>query len=150
LINWRAFVEQLGRQLGLDGRLVYLDGGNLDTLLLACRGVVTVNSTVGLNALQKGVPVKVLGSAIFDISHLSDQASLDTFWQAPSPPDEALRDAFFRLVAAAIQVRGNFYSKGGTDAGAAAIAGRLDARSLNEPDGFIQSKPRTRPEKRKS
>ncbi|WP_075292393.1 capsule biosynthesis protein [Pararhizobium arenae] len=148
LIDWQGMISRLSRELDVGERLVYLDGGNLDAMLLACRGVVTVNSTVGLNALQKGVPVKVLGAAIFDVPRLSDQAPLDAFWSTPMPPELRVRDAFFRLVASAIQVRGNFYSSAGTDAGAEAIAARLDSRLLNEPNGFVTPKPRTRPEKR--
>ncbi|MDQ0318925.1 capsular polysaccharide export protein [Pararhizobium capsulatum DSM 1112] len=148
LINWQRFIVQRSAKLGLLQRIVFLDGGNLDEMLLSCRGVVTVNSTVGLNALQKGVPVKVLGSAIFNMAGLTDQRSLDEFWEAPRPPEELLRTAFFRLVAATIQVRGNFYSKRGTDAGAAAIAERLDARTINEPGAFVKIRPRLRPVKR--
>ncbi len=147
LIDWRGFIARSSRELGVEARVTYLDGGNLDAMLLASKGVVTVNSTVGLNALQKNVPVKVLGAAIFDIPDLSDQAPLDVFWTAPLPPKEQVRDAFFKLVAAAIQVRGNFYSGPGTDAGALAIAARLDERTLNEPDAFVDPKPRQKPQK---
>lgn len=150
LINWRRFIETSSSKLGLSGRVIFLDGGNLDTLLTASRGVVTVNSTAGLSTAQKGVPVKVLGAAIFDIAGLTDQAPLDDFWKNPQGPEEPLRAAFFRLVAKAIQVRGNFYSQAGTDGGAEEIAARLDARLVNKPDAYLASPPRMRPEKRRS
>jgi capsular polysaccharide export protein len=147
LINWRKHVVDLAAKLGVGERVHLLDGGDLNALLERALGTVTVNSTVGLHALQLGKPVKVLGAAVFDIAGLSDQAPLEQFWSAPRPPDASLRPAFFRLLAAAIQVRGNFYSEAGTNAGAAAIAERLHNRSVNQPAAFIDPPPRKKPEK---
>ncbi|MCV9998856.1 capsular biosynthesis protein [Pararhizobium sp. YC-54] len=147
LINWRAHVEALATRLGIGGRVQFIDGGDLNALLGKTVGVVTINSTVGLHALQLGKPVKVLGTAVFDIAGLSDQTELDQFWAAPAHPREPVRTAFFRLLAAAIQVRGNFYSAAGTDAGAEAIAERLHNRSVNQPGGFVDPPPRKKPSK---
>ncbi|OBZ96648.1 capsular biosynthesis protein [Pararhizobium polonicum] len=147
LINWRTVVENLATRLDISQRLRFLDGGDLNALLNKGAGVVTVNSTVGLHALQLDTPVKVLGAAIFDIAGLSDQAGLDQFWSHPTPPEKSVRAAFFRLLAAAIQVRGNFYSAAGTDAGADAIAERLHNRSVNQPGAFVDPPPRKRPSK---
>jgi capsular polysaccharide export protein len=148
LIGWQSYVDELATKLGIDRRVQFLDGGDLAALLGQAAGTVTVNSTVGLHALQIGKPVKVLGAAVFDIARLSDQAALDQFWSAPTPPEETIRAAFFRLLAAAIQVRGNFYSAAGTDGGAEAIAQRLHDRSVNKPGAFIDPPPRQRPAKR--
>ncbi|WP_426123885.1 capsule biosynthesis protein [Pararhizobium sp. PWRC1-1] len=147
LIGWKAYVEELATRLGINRRVQFLDGGDLAALLGQGAGTVTVNSTVGLHALQMGKPVKVLGAAVFDIAKLSDQAELNQFWSAPTPPEDAIRSAFFRLLAAAIQVRGNFYSAAGTDGGAEAIAQRLHDRSVNKPGAFIDPPPRRRPKK---
>ncbi len=147
LINWQSFLTHLASRLGVGERVTFLDGGDLNALLAKAAGTVTVNSTVGLTALQMGRPVKVLGAAIFDIAGLSDQAGLGEFWRKPMPPVEDLRTAFFRLLAATIQVRGNFYSAGGTDAGADAIAGRLHEQSVNQPGAFVDPPPRRKPAK---
>lgn len=147
LINWRAYIEDFASSLDIRQRVQFLDGGDLNALLDKAGGTVTVNSTVGLQALQLGKPVKVLGAAVFDIVGLSDQAELDQFWSNPTPPKEPMRTAFFRLLAATIQVRGNFYSAAGTDAGAEAIAERLHNRTVNQPDAFVDPPPRKRPQK---
>ena len=110
--------------------------------------MVTVNSTAGLHALKQGKPVKVLGRAVFDIAGLTDQQPLDSFWAAPRPPDPELSAAMFRLMAASIQVRGNFYSAAGTNAGAKAIAERLHGNTVNQPGAFVDPPPRQKPEKR--
>lgn len=147
LIPWRKIIAAKAAALGLNGRVFYLDGGNLDALGEASAGMVTVNSTAGLHALKQGRPVKVLGAAVFDIAGLTDQQSLDDFWRAPQAPEPDLSVAMFRLLAASIQVRGNFYSSAGTDAGAEAIAARLNENSLNQPGAFIDPPPRRKPEK---
>ncbi|MFB2549711.1 capsule biosynthesis protein [Ensifer soli] len=148
LIDWRGFITRRAAALHLGDRAAFVDGGDLAALLAASRGCVTVNSTVGLHALRERTPVKVLGTAIFDMPGLTDQRPLDAFWRDPALPDADLVSAFFRLVAASIQVRGNFYSTAGTDAGAEAIAERLDRRSVNEPGGFVDPPPRRHPRKR--
>lgn len=148
LIAWRKFIDGGTSKLGLAGRVFYLDGGNLDVLAEASAGMVTVNSTAGLHALKQGRPVKVLGTAVFDIAGLTDQQPLDDFWQAPAAPDAEVSSAMFRLLAASIQVRGNLYSKAGTDAGAQAIAQRLHENTVNQPGAFVDPPPRRKPQKK--
>ncbi len=148
LIAWRRFIEDRASALGLAGRVFYLDGGNLDLLADASAGMVTVNSTAGLHALKQGRPVKVLGTAVFDIAGLTDQQSLKDFWKKPRAPDTEVMTAMFRLLAASIQVRGNLYSKAGTDAGARAIAERLHENTVNQPGAFVDPPPRSKPLKR--
>jgi capsular polysaccharide export protein len=149
LIPWRSIIAGQAAALGISDRVAYLDGGNLDVLMEGSAGMVTVNSTAGLYALKQGKPVKVLGRAVFDIAGLTDQQPLDAFWTAPQPPDPALSTATFRLMAASIQVRGNFYSKAGTDAGAEAIAERLHRNTVNQPGAFVDPPPRKRPAKKR-
>ncbi|ASY61655.1 Capsular polysaccharide export system protein KpsS [Sinorhizobium sojae CCBAU 05684] len=148
LIPWQRIIAARAAALGIGDRVTFLEGGNLDLLVEGSAGVVTVNSTAGLHALKQGRPVKVLGRAIFDITGLTDQRPLDAFWAAPKPPDPALSAAMFRLMAVSIQVRGNFYSHAGTDAGAEVIAERLHRNTVNQPGAFIDPPPRKRPEKR--
>ncbi|NVD37725.1 capsular biosynthesis protein [Ensifer sp. HO-A22] len=148
LIAWRKFIDDRAAALGLSGRVFYLDGGNLDVLADASAGMVTVNSTAGLHALKQGRPVKVLGTAVFDIAGLTDQQPLEDFWKKPTPPDAEVSAAMFRLLAASIQVRGNLYSRAGTDAGAQAIAERLHKNTVNLPGAFVDPPPRRKPQKR--
>ncbi|RVP53400.1 capsule biosynthesis protein [Sinorhizobium medicae] len=149
LIPWRKITAGIAASLGIWERVFFLDGGNLDLLMQNSSGMVTVNSTAGLHALKQGKPVKILGTAVFDIAGLTDQQPLDLFWEAPQAADPALATATFRLMAASIQVRGNFYSRAGTDAGAKAIAERLHRNDVNEPGAFVDPPPRQKPVKMK-
>ncbi|MEL6478865.1 MAG: capsular biosynthesis protein [Pseudomonadota bacterium] len=116
LADWPARVGNRG---------VFLDGGDLDALLKNCAGLVTVNSTVGLTALAAGVPVKALGTAIYDLPGLTQQGSLDTFWQRPAPVDRS-RLSILTAALETLQVPGNFDGEGARP-GAEAMAHRLMA-----------------------
>lgn len=147
LIPWSRIIGQQAEQLGIADRVVYLDAGDLAALLSGCSGIVTVNSTAALHGLRDGIPAKVLGAAIYDISGMTDQRPLDEFWRAPHRPDPDLTAAFYRLLAASIQVRGNLYSDAGTTAAADGIAERLITGNVNLPGGDSGYVPRLRPVK---
>ncbi|ENN85928.1 capsular polysaccharide biosynthesis/export protein RkpJ [Rhizobium freirei PRF 81] len=147
LVNWRAYINRISAAYGLSSRVHFLDGGNLDRLIVASQGMVTVNSTAALSALRVGKPVKVLGTAVYDIEGLGDQGPLDRFWTRPAQPSAELCAAFFKLLAAAVQVRGNFCSKEGAKSAAEQIAKRLLSRTVNLPGAYIEPAPRQRPSK---
>jgi capsular polysaccharide export protein len=147
LIDWVKEVDAIARRHGLQDRVVTIDGGNLQRLIAHAKGVVTINSTAGLQAVHAGRPVKVLGVAVYDMDGLTDRRPLAEFWRAPRKPDPALVDAFHRLIDAAVHVRGNFYSTKGVAAGAEAIARRIDERTVNQPGSFVDPPPRQRPVK---
>lgn len=108
--NWRSRLTQNARRLGIEGRVFYIDGGDLDALSAAAKGMVCVNSTSATLALEAGTPVAVLGDAIYDIRGITHWGGLDSFWNRPSPPDGALWDAFKRLLHARCLVRGGLAS----------------------------------------
>ena len=126
LRNWRRIVRRSAERWGAAGRVHFLDGGNLAGMLDGSRGVVTVNSTVGIWALRSGLPVLTLGAAVFDVPGLTYQGDLDHFWTEAQPPDGRLWDAFIRAMAAEIQIRGVYYKSEGRAVAVAAAADRLD------------------------
>jgi capsular polysaccharide export protein len=145
LIDWRRYIRNRARTRKLGKHIHYVDGGNLTQMIEHSQGLLTINSTAGIVALQQGVPVKTLGIAIYDIPGLTTAGPLDRFWSEAEKPDPALVSAFIRLVAAALHERGNFYSDEGVDAGAAAVAQRLHENRVNEPGGFVPVPQRPRP-----
>jgi capsular polysaccharide export protein len=61
--NWNRIVRRSARRWGVPDRVHFLDGGSLAHLLDPCRGVVTVNSTVGIWALRSGQSDDLDGAA---------------------------------------------------------------------------------------
>jgi len=144
LDGWKRVVRSLTLAYGLEGRLLFADGGDLLHMAAIAKGVVTVNSTAGLDVMQKGVPVKTLAPALFDIAGLCDQQPLAMFWNNPQAPAGDLVAAFVKAIAATIQVRGTIYDEAGLDLLVETMAERLLARSLNEPCGYCAAPPRLR------
>ena len=141
--NWRGVLRDLARDAKIDPRrLVFLDGGRLDALLRRASGVVTINSTAGLEALRAGVPVKTLAPALYDIDGMTDHAPLSRFWSAPEKPDPTLVDAFIRALAASTQMRGTIHNTAGLDAAVSSITARLLAPERLPHDAFVEPPPR--------
>jgi capsular polysaccharide export protein len=86
-----------------------------------------VNSTSGTFALASGVPVIALGRSVYDLPGLTHRGPLATFWQAPSPPDPAVFEAFRRVVAYACLIEGDFFSADGVARAVAAAVPRMEA-----------------------
>jgi len=109
--NWPRFVRKHARRLGLEGRLHFVDGGDLDAMVRSARGLVCVNSTSATLALANGTPVCTLGEAIYNIEGLTHQAHLDSFWSNPTPPEAGLFEAFRRVLIDRCLVRGGLASE---------------------------------------
>ncbi len=108
-----GLIGALAARHGLTGRVRYIHDQHLPTLLEHARGVVLVNSTVGLSALDHGTPLKVCGEAIYDMAGLSYQGPLDRFWRdaASLRIDTELYRRFRRYLIAHTQLNGSFYRR---------------------------------------
>lgn len=113
LVNWRRFIARQARRHGVGERVHFVEGGNIDLMVRQARGLVTVNSTTGTLALSAGVPVKVLGRAIYDLDGITDQGLLDDFWSQSDAPDPKIYDAFCRTLLDRCLIRGGFASEEG-------------------------------------
>ena len=137
LRRWRAITGRVAAEFGVGDRVDYLDGGDLDGLLRSAQGLVTVNSSVGVRALQLGCPVKTLGQAIYDIPGLCFLGVLQDFWRQAAPPDSANVAAFVDALAASIQIRGVYSREPGLSAAVAQAVERLATGTV----GTISCKP---------
>jgi capsular polysaccharide export protein len=124
---WSRFVAREARKRNLHERVAHIRGGDLAALAEGAAGMVTVNSTSGTFALAAGVPVKVLGDAIYDISGVTHQETLDRFWTEPRPPERGQWDAFYRVLQRNCLVRGGFASESAVGALIDGVAARVCA-----------------------
>ena len=106
--NYATLIALLAARYGVQGRVHYFHDGPLSRYLRTCRGVITVNSTVGLQALFHAVPTKTMGSTFYNLEGLTDQKPLDDFWRDPQPSDRALFYRFYNHLVTTTQVNGNF------------------------------------------
>lgn len=105
-----ARCRAIARKAKIADRVVFLEGGPFAPLARASKGVVAVNSTAAYAALGFGVPVKLLGRAVFDIDGLTDPRPLEHFWKAPASPDGDLFAKFRRNLSMRTQVYGSFHN----------------------------------------
>jgi capsular polysaccharide export protein len=110
--DYAALVAGEAERLGIaDGRVLYIHDQHLPSLLDATRGVVVINSTAGLQALDHRVPVKVCGRAVYDLEGLTFRGALDAFWGAAEEftMDAALFASFKSWLVRQTQLGGSFY-----------------------------------------
>ncbi|MBL3571705.1 hypothetical protein BV509_01380 [Rhodovulum sulfidophilum] len=122
--RWFSRIPRLARRHGIAERVHVIRGGDLGALIGGSRGVVLVNSTVGIHALRMGVPVCAMGRAVYDLPGLTHRRGLDRFWTAPDPVDTDYFQSFQRALST-IQVKGSFYNLEGRAAAIAEMRRRL-------------------------
>jgi capsular polysaccharide export protein len=138
--NWDRFVRRHARRLSLEGRLHFVDGGDLDIMVRKARGLVCVNSTSATLALANGTPVCTMGEAIYDLPGLTHPGHLDTFWANPVAPEPGVYAAFRRVLVDRCLIRGGLASESAVSILVDSMIKRLgcledDARGL-EPIPF--------------
>jgi capsular polysaccharide export protein len=125
LTRYPSLLARAARCFGAAGRVAYVDYGKLHEVLPHVCGVVCVNSTAGLAAVEFGKPTITLGRAIYDMPGMTHQGGLDRFWTAPETPDPDLYAAFRRAVLAETQVNGAYATARGRRLAVRGVAERL-------------------------
>lgn len=87
-------LKRFAREVGLEGRMHYVHDIDLNHILDHALGTITMNSTVGLSSIERGIPAKVLGRAVYDIPGMTFQGSLQEFLRDPGTVDAELVKGF--------------------------------------------------------
>jgi capsular polysaccharide export protein len=106
----QAWIERCALERGVELRVKYVVEGHNPTLILQAQGVVVINSTMGLQAIQKHKPVKPVGQSLYDRPGVTFQGSLDEFWKTPTAPDPAVTDEFLSRLKHLTQVPCSVYA----------------------------------------
>ena len=109
--DWEQETADIADKFGVAGRVDYLATGDIETIGGSARGMVTINSTSGTLGLAMGVPVVVLGHAVYDMPDITCQGGLDDFWASPVPPDAETFAAFRRVLIDRCLIPGGFFSQ---------------------------------------
>lgn len=108
--DWEEETADIADRYGVASRVDYLASGDIERIARTALGMVTINSTSGTLGLSQGVPVVVLGRAVYDIPDITHRDGLDRFWQHPVPPDPATFAAFRRILIEHCLIPGGFFS----------------------------------------
>lgn len=109
----RRDIRRFARAAGIMDRVHYLRGGKLAGVLGQARSVVTVNSTAGQQALWRGIPLKVFGTAVYAKPELVSGQPLADFFAQPLRHDRAAYRDFRNFLLQTSQLPGSFYASRG-------------------------------------
>lgn len=111
--DYKALIHRLAVHYNVVDRIRYIHDQHLPTLLENARGVVVINSTVGLSAIHHNTPIKACGNAIYDFEGLTYQGTLENFWSECNRfhIDRNLYERFRGYVIVHKQINGSFYKK---------------------------------------
>lgn len=104
-------IAMFASNAGIASRVHYGCDMHLPSLIRHSLGMVTINSTTGLQSIYHRKPTKTMGRAIYNIEKMTDQKSLDEFWQFPKPPDHEYYLKFREYLIEQTQLNGSFYGR---------------------------------------
>lgn len=109
--QYGVLIEQLAKNHGIQHRVHYGCDMHLPTLIKDSLGMITINSTTGLQSIYHRKPTKTMGRAIYNLEKLTDQQPLDAFWQQSTAPDHRFYQQFREYLIEQTQLNGSFYGK---------------------------------------
>jgi capsular polysaccharide export protein len=125
----KQFIRQVSVLNNVADRVHILDGGSLGLLTRHSAGMVTINSTSGLSALQHGVPLAVLGQAFYRHPTLAfcvnKGIELDQFWGSGHVAPLIVRKNYLQWIAQQCLQPGDFYAYEGMEVAANSLLVRL-------------------------
>lgn len=135
--DWLPLITQHAIAAGVDQRVFYLRFARHEVLLQASRGLITINSAVGLVALHQGCPVFCLADAVYVRQGLAIKGDVDdlaAFWNAPARVDMAFYERFRNFMIANTQVNANVHVRKSWPLILAAVSHRLSELITPQPD----------------
>ncbi len=126
--DWNL-IRQVSALNDVKDRVHVLDGCSLGLLTRHSAGMITINSTSGLSALHHGVPLAVMGKALYRHPSLAfcveKGMDLDRFWTSGQVASENERQAYLSWVMHECLAGGDFYAREGIEAATIAIERKL-------------------------
>jgi capsular polysaccharide export protein len=104
------FIRNLAKALGVESRVHHMSEGDTPDLAQHSQGTVVINSTVGLQALERGVPLIAMGDSLYKRHEFTFMGELDDFWTRRLRPDPVVTSAFLAQVKNLTQAPASVYA----------------------------------------
>jgi capsular polysaccharide export protein len=138
--DWN-FIRQVSALNDVKDRIHVLDGGSLSLLTRHSAGMITINSTSGLSALHHGVPLAVMGQAIYrhrDLAFCVERGlDLDRFWHDSFVAAPEVRERYLSWLQHECLAGGDFYAKEGMEAAIVGLGAKLEKMLSNRNAGKV-------------
>jgi len=122
----RGLIRELSGELGISDRVDIVEFGSIGYLTRHSAGMITINSTSGLSAIHHGVPLLVIGDALYANPALATcgrgAPDFDAFWTGGHVADVEFRHRYLAWVQHECLRPGDFYTKEGMESACAAVA----------------------------
>ena len=113
--NAKSLIKRVASQAGVGERVFLIDDGSIGQVTKFAKAMITINSTSALSALHFGVPLAVLGDAMFRREDLAaciqDEQDIDNFWSGIKEANKNNNENFMRNIRCRAIIPGDFYSK---------------------------------------
>lgn len=129
LIDYRRFIAGFSAACGAATRVHFVETGNARLMLDKSEGVVVLNSTIGLSALRRMLPVYCVGTSVYAMPGLAaspDRQALDEFWRTPVAPDAGTLADFVEVLKRRALINGAFYTDEGVETAIRGVLERLE------------------------
>lgn len=103
-------IHELAASLKIGHRVHHLVEGDTPDIAEHSLGTVVINSTVGLQALERNVPLIVLGESLYNRPEFTFSGELDDFWTQRRRPDVNTTAAFLSQVKNLTQAPASVYA----------------------------------------
>jgi capsular polysaccharide export protein len=138
--DWN-FIRQVSALNNVKDRIHVLDGGSLSLLTRHSAGMITINSTSGLSAIHHGVPLAVMGQAIYrhpDLAFCVQRGKdLDRFWSEGFVASAEMRERYLGWMQHECLVGGDFYAKEGIEAAITSLRVRLESALVTRKSATV-------------
>ena len=127
--DWH-FIRQVSALNDVKDRVHVLDGGSLSLLTRHSAGMITINSTSGLSAIHHGVPLAVLGQALYRHPELAfcveRGIDMDRFWSEAFVAPEKVRHRYLSWIHHQCLAGGDYYAKEGMEAAVQSVTVKVE------------------------
>lgn len=106
----RDLIFSLAEAFGVRSRVFHMVEGDTPYLAQHSLGTVLINSTVGLQALERGSPLVVLGDAPYKQAAFTFMGDLDDFWHERQRPESVATGRFLAQVKNLTQAPASVYA----------------------------------------
>lgn len=126
--NLTPLIRQTALAYGIESHVDVIETGSLGLLTRHSAGMITINSTSGLSAIFHGVPLMVLGRAIYAHKELAiTTPAFDDFWTSDHVATAEARGAYIEWIKQQALRPGNFYCAEGMELAMQSIFEKLCA-----------------------
>jgi capsular polysaccharide export protein len=118
-------IDEIATKLGIRDRVDIVDVGSIGYLTRRSVGMATINSTSGFSAIHHGVPLLVIGDAVYANNDIATCAfgnpNFDAFWEGGTVASALLRKRYIAWIRHRCLRPGDFFTTHGIEASCKAV-----------------------------